>query len=334
MSAEIIEIHHALEQGKAVVVTTIINSRGSTPRSAGSKMIVYEDGGTSGTIGGGVIEGNVIERALTLFKTRNAMITSHDLHQSGESDELDLTCGGHLEVLLEYIAPCRDNEMLYGAAFQKINREQPFLWKTAIKELHGSIAVEQSIHEITGTDTGNYLKPSTQKSDDSLVLIEPVLPNQTVYIVGAGHVSREIAKLTKQVGLRTLVFDDRAAFANASRFPEADGIHVCMDYAGIFEPYDITQNSYIIIVTRGHSFDKEVLSQALKTRAGYIGMMGSRRKRNTIYEALIAEGYDLKELDTVHCPIGLPIKAETPAELAVSIIAELINHRASSTIHG
>ena len=333
MSAEFIEIYHALKESKPLVLATIINSRGSTPRTSGSRMIIYDDGGISGTIGGGAIEGDVIERAMTVFDTKRSSIASYDLRQDGRSDDLDLICGGHMEVILEYVDTCPENVFLYGAAYKKIEDEQPFLWKAVIKEMDSGILLERCIQNIRETSGGKYLNLSLHKSGDGQILIEPVLPTQTAYIIGGGHVSKEITKLTKHIGMKTLVFDDRRAFASESRFPEADGINVCPDYVNIFEPFKITENSYIIIVTRGHSYDKVVLSQALKTRAGYIGMMGSRKKRDILYEALITEGCNAKELERVHCPIGLPIKEETPAELAVSIVAELIEHRASSAIH-
>lgn len=334
MSTEIAEVHQSLHRGEAVVIATILNSRGSTPRTAGAKMIVYGDGSISGSIGGGAIEGDVIARALASFKSEKPSIAVYDLTKNGNSDELDLICGGRMEVLLEFVNSQQGSETLYETAYRKISRDQPFLWKAIIRELEHGIELERSIEEITGTDAGTFPQPTVQQSADGLVLIEPVLPGQTAYIVGGGHVSREIAKLTKQIGLKTLVFDDRAEFANASRFPQADGIYLCPGYENIFNDFEITTNSYIIIVTRGHSFDKEVLGQALKTGAGYIGMMGSRRKRNTIYDTLVAEGYDASTLENVRCPIGLPIKAETPAELAVSIVAELIDHRASSMVNG
>ena len=290
MGVELIDIYHALKQGTPVVVATIISSRGSTPRNAGSKMVVYGDGRTSGTIGGGAIEGDVIKRALAVFDAKRGNIASYDLCADAAHDDIDLICGGHMEVMLEYVDTHLENGVLYNAACQNIENEHPFSWRAVIKEMDSGIVLERCIQDITEPHDGKRLK--------------------------------------------TLVFDDRSAFASESRFPEADGIHVCPDYVNIFEPFKITHNSYIIIVTRGHSCDKEVLNQALKTGAGYIGMMGSRKKRNTIYDALITEGCKVKELDRVHCPIGLPIRAETPAELAVSIAAELINHRASYTAHG
>lgn len=335
MKTELLEIYQALQQQVPVVVATIINSHGSTPRTSGSKMIIYADGGISGTIGGGAIEGDVIERALPLFDTKTEEIISYDLRKDGRSSELDLICGGQLEVMLEFVASSSENQLLYRSAWQKIEKEEPFSWIASIKKLGDTIVVTRSVEEITDTaeikhGAGRIVSGPAK----DLVFVEPILPGQTVFIIGGGHVSKEIAKLTKQIGLKTLIFDDRKEFANDYRFPEVDGVHVCQGYSRIFEPFRISGNSYIIIVTRGHSFDKEVLAQALATKAGYIGMMGSRKKRDTIYSSLIAAGIKAETLDRVHCPIGLSINAETPAELAVSIVAEIIKHRCSQGSHG
>lgn len=332
MDTGLIEVYRSLQQGTPSVVATIIDSRGSVPRKTGSKIIVFENGRTVGTIGGGAIEGDVIQRARAVFNTKRGDIASYDLRKNGASEDLDLICGGHMDVMLEYVNADKENLLLYAEACRKMANEQSFFWKAVITRQDIGIVLERCILDAKDAGKNQRLNSLMYQSRDRRVFIESVSPAQTAFIVGAGHVSREIAQLAKQIGMKTQVFDDRAAFASRSRFPEADGIHVCPDYADIFKPFNITENSYIIIVTRGHSYDEQALGQALKTGAGYIGMMGSRKKRDTIFKKLIAKGHDKQELARVHCPIGLPIKAETPAELAVSIIAELINHRASSTL--
>jgi xanthine dehydrogenase accessory factor len=126
----------------------------------------------------------------------------------------------------------------------------------------------------------------------------------------------------------TVVLDDRKEFANRQRFTDADEIVVLPSFETAFESHLFDPDSYIVIVTRGHSHDKTVLAQALQTNAGYIGMIGSRRKRNIIYRKLLDENFSQADIDRVHSPIGLKIGAETPEEIAVSIVAELIQKRA------
>jgi xanthine dehydrogenase accessory factor len=128
-------------------------------------------------------------------------------------------------------------------------------------------------------------------------------------------------------GFRVVVIDDRAEFANAERFPDADEVCIIADFSRALDGLAIDADSYIVIVTRGHAFDRVVLEAALKTDAGYIGMISSRRKRDAIYAALTAEGISIEALARIHSPIGLPIGGETPEEIAVSIVAELISER-------
>jgi xanthine dehydrogenase accessory factor len=157
--------------------------------------------------------------------------------------------------------------------------------------------------------------------------IDPLSNYGTVYIFGAGHVSQKLAALTFMVGFRTVVLDDREEFANRSRFPTANEIIVLKDNQTAFEEITLDAESYIVIVTRGHLHDKTILNQALKTGAVYIGMIGSKRKREEVYRALKAEGVNQTRLEAVHSPIGLQIGAESPEEIAVSITAELIQTR-------
>jgi len=124
-----------------------------------------------------------------------------------------------------------------------------------------------------------------------------------------------------------VVIDDREEFADVKCFPDASDIHQC-PFEGVIDRLPVDESSFLVIVTRGHMHDKTVLAQALKTKAKYIGMIGSSRKRNIIYDKLMEEGFTKQDLLRVHSPIGLDIGAETPVEIAVSIVAELIKVRA------
>jgi xanthine dehydrogenase accessory factor len=148
------------------------------------------------------------------------------------------------------------------------------------------------------------------------------------YIYGAGHVGKEITKIAGYVGFSTVILDDRPEFANRDRFPEADKIIVLENFQNAFKNYNREESNYIIIVTRGHSGDYDVLKQALAQDCEYIGMIGSRKKIAVVYEQLKADGFKEEDLAKVHAPIGLDILAETPEEIAISVIAEMIKVRA------
>jgi xanthine dehydrogenase accessory factor len=151
----------------------------------------------------------------------------------------------------------------------------------------------------------------------------------TVYLLGAGHVAACTAEAATRVGFRVVVMDDRSEFANRERFPQADAIMVLHSFADCLNGFEIDGDAYLVIVTRGHMHDMELLDQALRTKAGYIGMIGSRKKRNAIYAKLIDRGISEAQLEQVRCPIGTAIKADTPEEIAVSIVGELIYQRAT-----
>jgi len=160
-----------------------------------------------------------------------------------------------------------------------------------------------------------------------LIFAEVVKPDDVLYLFGAGHVSTFIAPLAKMVGFHVVVIDDRKEFANQDRFPSADEI-IVLPFSDAFKRLTITSCTYIAIVTRGHIYDREVLEFALQRSSGYIGMIGSRRKRDLVYQSLMDEGFSAQRLKEVHSPIGLEIGAETPEEIAVSIVGELVKERA------
>ena len=171
-------------------------------------------------------------------------------------------------------------------------------------------------------------QPAVVDHEGERFFIEPLSSEGTVYIFGAGHIGQKLAQLTKFVGFRTVVLDDREEFANRELLGSADRIVVLSSFDDAMRDLTIDEESYLVIVTRGHVHDKTVLGQALRTRAGYIGMIGSRKKRDATYEVLAREGFTTQDFARVHSPIGLSIGAETPEEIAVSIVAELIQARA------
>jgi xanthine dehydrogenase accessory factor len=157
--------------------------------------------------------------------------------------------------------------------------------------------------------------------------LEPIHALPVMFIFGGGHISLSLVRIGKMVDFRVVVIDDRPEFANAERFPEADKA-ISGNMTSIIPQLDINGSSYIVIVTRGHQNDSQVLEWAVSTPAAYVGMIGSRKKIHTIFSYLKSKGITQEQLDRVHSPIGLPIGAETPEEIAVSIMAEVIqDHR-------
>ena len=155
------------------------------------------------------------------------------------------------------------------------------------------------------------------------VFIEPVLPPALLYIFGAGHVALELYKAARNAGFEVIVTDDRDTYANRERFPAARQV-IAEDFDAALGSFAPSESSFVVVVTRGHHDDMRVLRRAVQTRARYIGMVGSKRKAITIYRALLEEGLKPEVFDRVYSPVGLAIGANTPEEIAVSILAEII----------
>lgn len=341
------KIYAALYNGQPVVLAAIVSHRGSTPRSAGASMVIHQDGAIVGTIGGGRVEGVVIEDALSLYKSKQAIFARYDLTRAGD---MDLVCGGEMQVVIEYLAPTPENSAMFCRMQEGLSEGHACLWLgkmtaggkgwtieravcTAKSTWQGSLNVESPLANRLSEFVDPHEASTLVEYAGDRYLLTRITPFETVCLMGGGHVSQEIARLSRQVDFRTLVFDDRAEFANTEKFPNVDQVFICDDFATLCDVFEIPAGSYIVIVTRGHRHDKEVLAQALRCNAAYIGMIGSRTKRENVYRELLAEGFTKTELQQVHCPIGLSIDAETPAEIAVSVVAELIQHRAKRKQH-
>jgi len=163
---------------------------------------------------------------------------------------------------------------------------------------------------------------------DVEVFIEPIVSPPTLYIFGGGHIALPLAKMSKLLGFKIVVVDDRPEFANPERFPEAE-LTLAQDFDKVFNKLRIDKSSYIVIVTHGHKGDEVVLERAARTEAKYIGMIGSKTKNKAVFSHLLAKGIPQELLDKVCAPIGLEIHAQTPEEIAVSILAEIIQVRRS-----
>jgi xanthine dehydrogenase accessory factor len=342
-----------LGEQRICVLATIIRLTGSGPRAAGTKFLIMKDGSIAGTIGGGLLEAEVMKEAKRVFATGTPGRLSLNL-MGKDVAGTDMICGGDVEVLLEPLFPadegqikivkrCMDIRKRGGAGllatvvnverWDKENSFKVFLDKSGEKV--GSLPGLKEIEAILMDSLEQWLDKrepvitvlKDHHGEQVELFVEPVLSIPLLYIFGGGHVSAQIVPLANKVGFKTMVIDDRADFADPARFPKAEGVY-CYPFQDVVGRFPVDESSYIIIVTRGHLNDKTVLEQSLRTRARYIGMIGSRRKKAMIYDRLLEEGFTRTDLDRVSSPIGLDIGADTPEEIAVSIVAELIKVRA------
>ena len=344
MSRIVNTVCNLLEQGEDIVLATILSRQGSTPRTAGTKMIVRSDGDTVSTIGGGLVEAQVIKAASEVFKTKEAQIKPFDLTGT-DVERMDLVCGGQLEILVEFVAADSAGiELFRGLARALKEGRKCYLAADLGSVSEKRSTVKRCLILQDGTASGDMMCPPelienlarwTGKERYPVLLtiggrnyvIEPSFVPGTVYLFGAGHVSQQVAPLARLVDFRIVVLDDRSEFANSERFPTADDIRVLSSFRDCLSDLEIEEESYLVIVTRGHLHDKTVLEQALKTKARYVGMIGSRRKRDRVFSELEMQGFTTGDFKRVHSPIGTNIGAETPEEIGISIIGELIQAR-------
>jgi len=348
------EIANALEAKEQLAIATIINRVGSAPREAGAKYLVKKDGTPIGSIGGGCVEADVWQEARKTMEKGEGKVLHFNL-TSEQLAEGGLICGGNIDIFLEPIM--EDSLNIYrevlkvrqqggaGILATVISVDGVFPKTEGVKEFIkasgekvGSLFMGEELEERILKEAERLLRVKkievmTVSSAETAqpwktleILLEPIISEPTVYIFGAGHISQQLVPLVKKVHFKTVVIDDREMFANWDRFPDADEV-IVIEFEKAFEQLTIDQSSYIVIVTRGHLYDGLILEMAVKTDAQYIGMIGSKKKIQTLYQILLKKGIPKEALDKVHAPIGLDIHSETPEEIAVSIVAELIKVR-------
>ncbi|MCR5814175.1 MAG: XdhC family protein [Desulfovibrio sp.] len=312
-----------LRQGERVVLVTILASQGSTPRHAGTRALFIQEG-LQGTVGGGVLEAKACLLAKRALRDVQSLWASYSFEPGKASD---MVCGGSITVLCEVLQP-RQSE-LFAQAQAALQTGQTGLWVVSLHNLEQDKGFPDCVNEpvMVGVERNLLLGkcrqgPSLEQAGS--LYLEPLIAQPVLFIAGAGHVSLELAKCAHACGFVIDVADDRAEFANAQRFFMARKCFVLPHFTGIREHCALNVSSYVAIMTRGHTYDQEVLAQILRTPVRYVGMIGSRKKRDHVYAALRAQGVSQERLDAVHCPIGLDLKAETPQQIAVSIVAELL----------
>ncbi len=334
------ELNNALDQGLPCVFCSVVETRGSTPQKAGAAMLVFADGSQKGTLGGGCVEAEVRQRALRSLGTGRVELHSFCLDDNYGWDD-GLICGGRMHVLADPLGSPGATSY-YRQYYEFIRAGQGCTEAVVLSnQENGRQAGERYLFDAGGRCLASLAgRDSTAEISEQLVSMNrrpapyvqrgvsylPFLPRITLFIVGGGHVGEAVARLAAAVDFDIWVLDDRERYANRERFPMAHKLFVG-DIGGTLKDLArtaITPSTYCIIVTRGHAHDEEALYHLVTTPAEYVGMIGSKRKIKLIFEDLIAKGIPETTLKRVHAPLGLAIGSQTVAEIAVSIVAELI----------
>jgi xanthine dehydrogenase accessory factor len=352
------QIRQLLEQGETLAVATIVSTFGSTPREVAAKMVTTASGEILGTVGGGCGEAEVRREAVQVIRSRKPAMVRVELMDDIESDS-PAVCGGILNVFvdpwwnddsricksiadeliqinangtaavmatvlqsenIEESAP-GDKCLICEKAVRTGNIRNEKLLQAVLKEAENRLNSEESKQLILSLD-------GERKAD---VFFDVLPAIRKIVIVGAGHLAIPLVKFAKTLGFHVTVLDDRVIYANRDRFPDADVV-LAGDMAVTLRGLEITTNTYIVLITRGHQFDEPCLREVIHSPAKYIGMIGSRRRIKACFIRFRDEdGIPEELLKRVNAPIGLDIGAETPEEIALSIISEVVKVRRGGT---
>jgi xanthine dehydrogenase accessory factor len=327
-----------LRQGRAAAWATVAANSGSTPRKAGSRMLVEPDGGLVGSVGGGRLEAETLEMARRELARGGRGVLKFEL-TGADARDTDMVCGGRALILVESLAPedlplVREARRCLAAGREAwlvtwvSGRPEGFSRAHLLLGGEGPLAGGLPPEVASRAGLGGALPSLTElEPGEGWLLAERLEPREWLYLFGGGHVSVEVAWQAARLGFAVVVCDDREDFANRGRFPMAEEVWAG-DWGELLGSRRLGRSSYAVILTRGHQHDLEVLAAVLEHEPAYIGMIGSRRKRAVIYQELERRGVGRERLARVRAPIGIKLAAETPAEIAVSIAAELIQERA------
>lgn len=328
------EMNAALEKGEDLVLSTVIGDSGSVPGGMGARMLVGPKGRICGTIGGGSVEYRSLGLAADVLEEKTSYSKEFTLRRN-EVEDLGMICGGDVRVYFQYIS-AKDADMKALSAqavaahsldtgtwlITDMTRESD--WKMGLYTQGGPLPLG-----LSQGDIGVFLASAAFRKSlgGKSYYAEPLVQPGRVLIFGGGHVAQELVPVLSHLGFRCVIFEDREDFCRPELFPAASQI-IRGSFEDVFSGVDISENDYVIVVTRGHAHDLIVQSQVLRKKTAYIGVIGSRSKTRAVNQKLVEMGIPESRLGDIHTPIGLDIMAKTPAEIAISIAAELILARA------
>jgi len=335
-------------EGRPFAVATVVRTVGSTPQVVGAKLIVDDLGRVVGTLGGGCVEGDAFAEAKRILEEGGSSLREYELTEELAWDT-GLVCGGTMWISIEpgeRALRFADRDLL-GDVLAASAGGKPVAIATLLRKQGKDVTAGGKLFvETDGSGGGTLgdagldararsaasevLRAGNARTivldDDTELLVEPVMAKPRLLIVGGGHVGLAIAKLGAQLEYDVTVVDDRPEFANRERFAGVSEV-LNTDMVKALESMDVAWNTFIVIATRGHKLDAHCLRAAIKTDARYVGLLGSKRKTVLIAKMLRDEGVSEERIRAVHAPIGLDLGGRTPAEIALSVLAELSMER-------
>jgi len=329
----------AIAGNRGSALVTIVAVRGSTPRDVGSKMAVLPGGSIVGTVGGGVLEARAIEQAKRCIAAGlsgglEVELTGADTHGSTP------VCGGVADLWIVHVADTAP----FATALSRLDEGRAIVLASCRGGAGDALAGPRlaAVFDAGGTlvagradpaDAGMAARAATSGkaalSEDGSRFFDPVLPPERLLVLGGGHVGKAVAGLAAGLDFQVTIADDRPGFADPARFPK--NVEVLQGaYADLIGRFPFGPSTYVLVVTPGHLSDLDCARAVLKKEYRYLGIIGSRRKVRMVMDRLVAEGHDPRQVEALYSPVGIAIGAETPEEIAVSILAEIIAVRHNS----
>jgi xanthine dehydrogenase accessory factor len=335
------------QAGQPAALATVVRTWGSAPRRPGAKMAISQSGEMAGSVSGGCVEAAVVEEALRALQSGAPKLLHFEV-QDETAWGVGLTCGGRLEVFVE---PVGANEAVFQALAEASDGAQPAVRALVVRgpeEVLGQNALIWPDSEVSGA-----LDPSlaeglrahlqdraapgltetwlhTHRGSEVELLLDPVQPPATLVIVGAVHIAMALTRLAKVLGFRVVVIDPRRRFATSERFPEADALLTQWPDQGL-RAAGLNPSTAVAVLSHDPKLDDPALLAALRSPAGYVGALGSRRTHARRRSRLLEAGLNEEELERLHAPIGLDLGGASPEEIALSILAEIVASRAVSS---
>ena len=302
--------------GTTGAIATVARVRGSTPVPSGTKMLVGAAGRLIGSVGGGCVEADVIGAALEAQARRRPALVTHHLNADLAGD-LGLSCGGTVDIFVEPLVA----DDAYIRVLEAAAGAESGVVRTAVAwEAAGPVKSFEPLPPDAPRG-----EPATLSRDGRFV-VERLIAAPRVFVFGAGHVGAAIGRGAAAAGFRVIVIDDRAEYADPARFDSGIAV-LAADVEAALDRYPLNAADAVVIATRGHRNDALILERVATSPAGYVGLLGSRRKKVVVTKGLTAAGVPARALKRVRVPVGLAIGAVTPEEIAVSVVAELIAWR-------
>lgn len=342
-------LFNLFKKKKPLALATIVETRGSSPQIPGASAIFSpKELLLAGTIGGGVLEANAQKKSIQALKKRETLVCDFSLKNDINSTK-GAICGGEIKILID--ACPEKHKDTFNSIIQSLNQRKPGTLATFINKISKQ-KVDISRYWIKGKEKftanrGKHLslykeeieetflrgepkllkinkKISYNRTKENFLFLEPISPLPQLVIFGAGHIGQVLAHLGSLLSFEVTVIDNRPEFANKEKLPDTDHI-IVKDIGKALQNFPISSDTYFIIVTRGHQYDAEALRQVIKSKAAYIGMIGSKKKIALMRKKILEQKFaTARQFDNIYAPIGIDINSKTVEEIAISIAGQLI----------